>query len=96
MAYPHLGARRETSLDEFMVMCRFREGTVMSEVFAVVGEEQAAVAPENAEGEAQWTAKEQMAHLAEMETGYRAWVERGLADDGVDVTGVAGERPKIR
>ena len=31
-------------LDEFMVQCTFREGTVMSEVFAVVAEEQAAVA----------------------------------------------------
>ena len=50
MVYPQLGARRETSLDEFMVMCRFREGTVMSEVFAVVGEEQAAVAALVAQG----------------------------------------------
>lgn len=31
-------------MDEFMVLCTFKPGTVMSEVFAVVAEEQAAVA----------------------------------------------------
>ncbi len=58
-------------------------------------EEQAEDAPENAEGEEQWTAKEQLAHLALMETSYRAWVERGLAEDGADVNGVTGDRPAI-
>lgn len=64
-------------------------------VALVVGldEEQAMFVPENAEGEAQWTAKEQVAHLTSMETGYRAWVEAALAKDGADVAGVAGERP---
>jgi len=51
--------------------------------------------PENAEGEAQWTAKEQVAHLCAMETSYRAWGERALAEDGADVSGVTGERPAI-
>ncbi len=60
-----------------------------------LNEEEAEVAPENAEGEAQWTAKEQMAHLAQMETSYRAWVERALAEDGADVSGVTGEAPAI-
>lgn len=47
------------------------------------------------EGEAQWSAKEQLAHLAEMETTYREWVRRALDEDDPDVTGVLGEPPAI-
>ncbi len=53
-------------------------------------------APLDAEGEAQWTAREQLAHLAEMETAYRAWVRRALAEDGADVSRVRGDPPAIR
>lgn len=55
----------------------------------------AAYAPPDGEGEAQWSPKQQLAHLAEMETAYRAWVERALAEDEPDVTRVAGDRPTI-
>ena len=48
-------------------------------------------APAHAEGEAQWSAKEQCAHLAEMETAYRAWVARALAEDNPDVSTTRGE-----
>ncbi len=63
---------------------------LLAEIEAL-SEEQAERAPVDAEGEAQWTAKEQCAHLAEMETAYRAWVERALAEDNPDVTGLRGE-----
>jgi hypothetical protein len=53
-------------------------------------EEQADFAPADAQGEAQWSAKEQCAHLAEMETVYRAWVERALAEDNPDLARVRG------
>ena len=43
----------------------------------------------------EWNAKQQMSHLCEMETAYRAWVERALAEDGASVDGVRGERPAI-
>jgi len=49
----------------------------------------------DAEGEAQWSVKEQLAHLAEMETNYRAWVERALEEDGADLSRVRGEPPAI-
>jgi hypothetical protein len=49
----------------------------------------------DAEGEAQWSVKEQLAHLAEMETNYRAWVQRALDVDGADVSQVRGARPAI-
>ena len=48
-------------------------------------------APPDAQGEAQWSAKQQCAHLAEMETAYRAWVERALAEDNPDLTGIQAE-----
>jgi hypothetical protein len=60
-----------------------------------LSDEQASFSPPDAEGEAQWSPKEQLAHLAEMETSYRAWVERALAEDAPDLTGVMGPRPDI-
>ena len=56
-----------------------------------LSEADAEQAPADAEGEAQWSAKEQCAHLAEMETGYRAWVERALVEENPDVAGVRGD-----
>lgn len=46
-------------------------------------------------GEGDWSAKQQMSHLDEMETAYRAWVAKALAQDGADVDGVRGEKPAI-
>ena len=56
-----------------------------------LSEGDAELAPADAEGEAQWSAKEQCAHLAEMESAYRAWVERALAEDNPDVSRIRGE-----
>lgn len=60
-----------------------------------LSEEEAEQAPADAEGEAQWSAKEQCAHLAEMETAYRAWVEQALVEENPDVSDVRGERVAI-
>ncbi len=58
-------------------------------------DEQARQAPGDAEGEAQWSAKQQLAHLAEMETSYRAWVEAAIREDDPDVSTVRGDRVAI-
>jgi hypothetical protein len=47
--------------------------------------------PVDAEGEEQWTALEQLAHLHEMEKSYDAWVRAAIREDGVDLSGVRGE-----
>ena len=47
-------------------------------------------------GEGEWSAKQQMSHLCEMESAYRAWVKRGLDEDGASVDGIFGEPPAIR
>jgi len=56
-----------------------------------LSEDDAERAPAGAEGESQWSAKEQCAHLAEMEAAYRAWVGRALAEENPDVSRVRGE-----
>lgn len=60
-----------------------------------LSDEAASYAPPDGEGEAGWSPKQQLAHLAEMETGYRAWVQKALDEDAPDVAGVSGERPAI-
>jgi hypothetical protein len=47
-------------------------------------------------GEGEWSAKQQMSHLCEMEAAYRAWVEKALAEDNPNLDGLFGERPAIR
>jgi hypothetical protein len=54
-------------------------------------DQDASAQPEDGEGEAQWSVKQQAAHLAEMETAYRAWVGLALARQNPDVTRVRGE-----
>ncbi|MCC6381647.1 MAG: DinB family protein [Dehalococcoidia bacterium] len=44
--------------------------------------------PVDAEGEEQWTALEQLAHLWEMERGYDAWVRAALRAENPDLGGV--------
>jgi len=46
-------------------------------------------------GEGEWSAKQQMAHLCEMETTYRAWVAKALQEDGADLDRVRGEPPAV-
>jgi hypothetical protein len=43
----------------------------------------------------EWNQKQQMSHLAEMETTYRAWVEKALAEDSATLDGVFGARPGV-
>ncbi|MGB4861488.1 MAG: DinB family protein [Tepidiformaceae bacterium] len=43
--------------------------------------------PKDAEGEEQWTALEQLAHLWEMERSYDAWVLRALHEDNPELAG---------
>lgn len=57
--------------------------------------EEALRVPVDAEGEEQWTALEQLAHLLEMERSYDAWVRAALVQDGVDLSDVRGEPVEI-
>ncbi len=61
-------------------------------VLEALGEEEA---ERSTSGEGEWSAKQQMAHLCEMETAYRAWVEKALTDDNPNVDNVFGGPPAI-
>lgn len=63
--------------------------------FEALSDDDAETAPDDAEGEAQWSAKQQCCHLAEMETAYRAWVELALVEDNPDVTNVRGDQVDV-
>jgi len=56
-----------------------------------LSEEEASGSPKDGE----WNAKQQMSHLCEMESAYRAGVERALEEDGANVDGLRGERVSI-
>ena len=87
------GVEAEAVSDLLAKMALEREA-LLAQAEAIPDAEAARPVP-GAEGEAQWSVKEQLAHLAEMETNYRAWVERALDQDGADVSRVRGERPAI-
>ncbi len=82
------------AIDELLQKMREERAALLAEVEALP-DEAASYAPPDAQGEAQWSAKQQLAHLAEMETAYRAWVEAALREDDPDLTGVRGDRVAI-
>ena len=51
-----------------------------------LSEEEAEHRPLDKSGEDGWSVKEQLSHLAEMEVGYRAWVQRALAEENPDIS----------
>lgn len=83
------------AVDDLLAKMASERDALLQQVLAM-SDEESARAPRGATGEAQWTAREQLAHLAEMETSYRAWVKRALAEDGADVSAVRGEPPAVR
>jgi hypothetical protein len=50
--------------------------------------EQSLFVPADAEGELQWTAREQLSHLWEMERAYDAWVEAAIVEVNPDITNI--------
>ena len=54
-------------------------------------EARAEAQPPDGEGEDGWSIKEQLAHLAEMESKYRAWASRAVTEDRPDLTGTVTE-----
>lgn len=84
----------QAQIDELLTKMAAERERLLSLVQSL-SEAEAERVPTDAEGEAQWSVKQQLSHLAEMETAYRAWVERALAEDGADVSHVRGEPPAI-
>ncbi len=55
-----------------------------------IDEDRAAARPAEGDGEDGWSIKEQLSHVAAMETSYRAWAERAIAESNPDLTGTQG------
>ncbi|MYB41458.1 MAG: DinB family protein [Chloroflexi bacterium] len=58
-----------------------------------MSDEQAEHRPPEGEGEAGWSVKEQVVHLAGMDRSYRGWVRRAIAEDSPNVSD--GRTPNI-
>src|SRR5439155_11706849 len=77
--------REETMADETQIaelsQKMISEREKLLSALESLSEDEAAQSPMDGE----WTAKQQMSHLCEMETAYRAWVARALEEDGANV-----------
>jgi uncharacterized damage-inducible protein DinB len=82
----------QAQIDELQSKMREQRGELLTLLEAFSEED----AERSTTGEGEWSAKQQMSHLCEMEGAYRAWVEKGLEEDGASVDGVSGEPPAIR
>jgi uncharacterized damage-inducible protein DinB len=76
----------EAQIKELKDKMAQERGKLLS-ILELLSEEEAVKSPQPGE----WTVKQQMSHLCEMESAYRAWVEKALAEDGANLDGVQGE-----
>ena len=83
-------AYTQQDVDDLLAKMALERGRLLSAAEAL-NEADADHVPVDAVGEEQWTAKEQLAHLWEMERSYIAWCRAGQAQSGVDAAGIRGE-----
>jgi hypothetical protein len=81
-------------VEELVQKMAEQRGRLIEQVLAL-SDEVASAVPVDKTGEEQWTVKEQLAHLCEMELGYDAWVRAALVSDNPNVGGSAGPRAEI-
>ncbi|HEY8492142.1 MAG TPA: DinB family protein [Dehalococcoidia bacterium] len=84
----------QAAIDELFRKLEEERARFMAQAEAL-SEEAAALAPQDAEGEAQWSAKEQFAHMCEMEAMYRAWIRACLHGENPDLSGVRPDRSEV-
>ena len=80
----------QKQIDELIEKMSSERGKLLT-LLEAMSEEQLLASP--VEGD--WNAKQQMSHLCEMESAYRAWVGRAVEEDGAVVDGVFGDPPAI-
>ena len=79
----------QQDINDLLSKMALERGKLITAAEALRGDDADRV-PVDAVGEEQWTAKEQLAHLWEMERSYVAWCRAALAESGADVSGVRG------
>ena len=80
----------QVQVDELLMKMEEERGRFLTQARGL-SDEAAIWRPEGKTGEEEWSAKEQLAHLWEMERSYIAWVKKALEENGADLTGVRGE-----
>lgn len=83
-----------TQIDELLSKMETERAALIARV-TPLNDAAASERPENGVGEGEWSVKEQLAHLWEMERSYIAWVQAALRENGADLTGVRGEPTAI-
>ncbi len=76
----------KAQVDELLGKMAEQRSVLLAQV-AQVDDAHASQVPVNKTGEEQWTVKEQLAHLCEMEISYDAWVESALREENPAVGG---------
>jgi hypothetical protein len=76
----------QAAIEDLLAKMEHVRGHILAHLDAL-SEEEAARPPEPGE----WSAKEQLSHMCEMESLYRAWVEKALKQDGANLNGTRGE-----
>src|SRR5215211_2335949 len=79
----------QVQVDELLMKMEEERGRFLTQARGL-SDEAAIWRPEGKTGEEEWSAKEQLAHLWEMERSYIAWVNAALRENGADLTGVRG------
>ena len=82
----------QAQIDDLFEKLKEERATLLASL-TDVGEDQAEVQPPEGEGEAGWSVKEQLTHLAGMDRSYRQWVIRALAEDRPDTSD--GNTPNV-
>lgn len=75
----------QEQISELLTKMNNERETLLKSV-ASFSEKDAESNPPEGEGEAGWSIKEQLSHLAEMEVSYRGWVQRALAEEMPNVS----------
>lgn len=86
-------ATRE-QVDELVSKMREQRAELISVARSLSPEDSLRV-PVDAEGEEQWTAREQLGHLCEMERSYDAWIRAALREDIPDLSNIPWQRVDI-
>lgn len=84
----------KAEIDELIEKMGAQRTRLIAQVQAL-SDEDATRMPVDKTGEEQWTVKEQLAHLAEMELSYDSWVRAALERDNPNLAGNEAPRPTI-
>lgn len=82
----------QAQVDELLTKMREERAALLGQL-ASLGDATAERRPPEGDGEDGWSVKEQLSHLAEMDTIYRTWVERAVNEEQPRLEGTVARLP---